>query len=97
MAFVQIIEMQTTRWDEIEQLHEAWLSETEGIRTSASERVLRDRDRPNTFVIVVEFASYDEAMSNNELPATKHFAEAVGKLLDGPPTYRNCDLVRTDS
>ena len=30
----------------------------------------RDRDRPNTYVDIVEFPSYEDAMKNSELPET---------------------------
>src|SRR4051812_9561680 len=97
MEFVQIIEMQTKRFDEIERLHEAWRAETEGIRTAASELVVKDRDRPDTYQVIVRFPSYEAAMENDALPATQKFAKEVGELLEGPPVFRNLDLVRFDT
>lgn len=97
MEFVQIIELQSSRFDEIEVLHEAWLAETEGVRTSISELVVADRDRPGTYLIIVRFPSLEAADANNDLPATQRLAEALGALVDAPMAFRNLDLVRFDS
>jgi hypothetical protein len=48
-------------------------------------------------VIVVEFASYEAAMKNNDLPETAQFAEQMAKLCDAPPTFRNLDLEKIES
>jgi quinol monooxygenase YgiN len=96
MGFVQIIEVKTSRFEEIEALHEQWLAETEGIRTVVSERICVDRDNPGTSLIIVEFPSHEAAMANNDLPATKRIAEGIASLADEPPTFRNLDLVRSD-
>lgn len=96
MGFIQIMEIKTSKFDELESLHEQWLADTTGSRTVVSERVCRDRDQPDTYVMIVEFASYDEAMKNNDLPATAKIAAGIAALADQPPTFRNLDLIRTD-
>jgi quinol monooxygenase YgiN len=96
MAFVQIMEVQASDYDAIEKLHEEWLAATEGERTVRRELVCQDRDRPGTYVIVVEFDSYEEAMKNSELPATAKIAEGMAALAKEPPTFRNLDVVRQD-
>jgi quinol monooxygenase YgiN len=96
MGFVQIIEITTSRFDEIEALHEAWLADTEGERTTLSETICRDRDRPDTYLVIVEFPSHEAAMRNNELPATEKIAAGMAELADQPPTFRDLDLVRHD-
>ncbi|HWJ96579.1 MAG TPA: hypothetical protein VNQ33_00385 [Acidimicrobiales bacterium] len=96
MGFVQIIELQTTRFEEVDALHETWLAETEGIRRTVSELVVKDRDKPGRYLVIVEFASYEDAEANNDIPATGRFAEALGPLLDAPPIFHNLDLVRYD-
>ncbi|WP_426572534.1 putative quinol monooxygenase [Aquihabitans sp. McL0605] len=97
MAYVQIIEVKTSRYDEIERLHEAWRANTEGTRTTVGEQVLRDRDHPDTYVIVVQFPSYKDALANNDLPATAKFAEELSAFVDEPPQFRNFDVVSTDT
>lgn len=96
MGFVQIIELQTSRFDEIEALHETWLAETEGARTTISEMMLADCDHPGRYLVIVEFPDDDAAAANNDLAATGRFAEALSALLDEPPTFHNLDLVRID-
>ncbi len=92
--FIQIIEFQTSRPDEVETLHDQWQRETEGKRTADRVTITRDRDRPGTCIIVAEFASYDEAMKNNDLPQTQRISEQMMKLADGEPTFRNLDVRR---
>lgn len=96
MGFIQLIEIPTSRFDEVEALHEAWLADTEGERTTVGEWVCKDRDRPDTYVVIVEFPSYEAAMRNNELPATEKISAGMGELADAPPIFRNLDLIRHD-
>lgn len=96
MGFIQILEIPTSKFDEFEALHEQWLADTAGTRTVVSERVCRDRDRPDTYVVIVEFPSYEAAMRNNDLPATAAIAAGITALADAPVTFRNLDLIRTD-
>ena len=42
--------------------------------------------------LIVEFADYQEAMENSNLPETSEFAEELAKLCDAPPSFRNLDL-----
>src|SRR5690242_13065564 len=95
-GFVQIIEITTTRLDDIEALMEEWVTKTEGRRKAHRGVLTSDRERPNTYVQIVEFPSYEEAMANSNLPETSQFAEQLTKLCDGPPTFRNLDLRRVD-
>ena len=59
--FVQIIEFQTSRIEEIEQLGRP--SRTEGTTAPTFRRIMAtaDRDRPGTYLTIVEFDSYDAA------------------------------------
>ncbi len=67
MSFVQIIEFTTTRPDEVEALVDEWMQKTTGRRTASRGTFTADRDRPNVFVQIVEFASYEDAMANSRL------------------------------
>ncbi len=96
MGYVQIIELQTSRYEDVEALHETWLAETEGVRTTISEMVVKDRNKPGRYLVIVEFASFEDAQSNNDLEATARFAEGLGALLDEPPVFHDLDLVRID-
>jgi quinol monooxygenase YgiN len=92
MAFVQIIELTTTRPDEVEALAAEWQAQTEGRRTAQRGTFTQDRDRPNTYLQIVEFPSFEEAMANSELPETAAFAERLAALCDGPMVFRNLDV-----
>lgn len=96
MPFIQIIEITTSRLGEVEALMEEWVAQTEGRRSASRSVLTKDRDRPNTYVQVVEFPSYEQAMANSSLPETAEFSQRLTGLCDGPPTFRNLDLVRED-
>jgi quinol monooxygenase YgiN len=96
VGFVQIIEIKTSRIEDLEALHEQWLADTEGVRTVMSERICQDRDNPGTYLLIVEFPSHEAAMANNDLPATNRIAQGIASLADEPPIFRNLDLVRSD-
>jgi quinol monooxygenase YgiN len=93
MKFVQTIEFQTSRIDEIMALDSQWREATSGKRTATAMNITRDRDRPNTYVWMIEFPSYEDAMRNNDLPETQQIAEQMMKLADGPAVFRNLDVV----
>ncbi len=92
MAFVQIIELETTKPDDVEALVSEWRAKTEGARKAQRGTFTKDRDRPNTYVQIVEFPSYEDAMANSELPETASFAEKLRTLCDGPLLFRNLDV-----
>jgi len=91
--FVQIIEMKTTKIDEFRKLGEEYDAGTEGKRTSGHRLICEDRDNPGRYFVVVEFASAGDAQKNDALPETQAFAQNLMKLLDGPPTFHNLDVI----
>ena len=94
-GFVQIIEFTTSRIDEVRALNEKWRDEHPEM---GPVRILvtADRDRPNTYLSIVEFESYEEAMRNNDDPLTAEFAQQMDALADGPPVFRNLDVIHTE-
>lgn len=94
-GFVQIIEFTTSRIDEMRALNEKWRDEHPAMGPT---RIVlaADRDRPNTYLSIVEFSSFEEAMRNNDDPLTQQFAEQMQALADGPPTFRNLDVELTE-
>jgi hypothetical protein len=96
MTFVQLIEMTTTKVPEIEELVNEWMAATVGRRSASRSLLTKDRERPDTYVQVVEFPSYEEAMANSALPETTAFAGKLSALCVSGPTFRNLDLVRVD-
>jgi len=96
MTFIQLIETTTTRRDEMDALAERWRSLTEGRRTARRSTATRDQDRSDTYILIVEFSSYDDAMANSALPETADFAARLAELCDSPPIFRNLDVERVD-
>jgi hypothetical protein len=95
-GFVQIIEFTTTRIDEVRQLTEDYRAKREADATGtmpANSKLVKDRDRTNVYMNIVDFPSYDEAMENSRRPDTSEFAQQMMKLCDGEPRYYNLDLV----
>lgn len=91
-GFVQIVEFQTKRFDEGDQLVAQYEQATKGKRTSARGLTGRDRDREDQYVTVVWFPSYEEAMKNSEMAETQELSASLATLADGPPTFVNLDV-----
>lgn len=96
MAFIQIIEYKTARIDELNAALDAWLDKTKGKRAATRGTQTRDRDAANTYVQIVEFPSYEEAMANSSLPETTEFAAQLAALCEGPPSFRNLEVIREE-
>lgn len=96
MAFIQTIEFSTTRIGELQNLMDQWLANSGGRRTARRSTLTADMDNPNTYVQIVEFSSYEDAMKNNALSETAEFAEMAAKLVDSGPVYRNLNVQRVD-
>ena len=93
MSFIQIIEMRTKHFDELQALSDRFFEATEGKRTVRRAIVSRDRNDPERYMLVVFFDSYESAMENSNLPETAEFAEQQMQLLDGSPMFYDLDVV----
>ena len=96
MTFIQVIDYETDRGEEIEALLEEWRTATEGRRSTALSVTSRDRDRPDHYLTIVEFPSYEAAMENSNLPETGAFAAGMAKLCKSEPKFVNLDEIRRD-
>jgi quinol monooxygenase YgiN len=97
MPFIQMIKFTTTKIDEIENIMQEWKSATEGERSTTKYALCVDRENPNKYVQIVEFPSYEEAMKNSELPATTKFSAEFASYCDEGPTFRNLDVLQSES
>ena len=92
-GFVQIMEVETSKIDEVNavgrDLAQSLGADFKARKATAAE----DRERRGHYYIIVEFDSYEEAMQNSEDPQTARYSEKMGSLLDGPPVFRNLDVV----
>jgi hypothetical protein len=96
VPFIQIIEYKTARIEELDAALDGWLEATKGKRAATRGVQTKDRDAANTYVQIVEFPSYEEAMANSNLPETGEFAAKLAQLCDGPPIFRNLDVLREE-
>ena len=96
MPFIQIIEYKTSKLDELNAALDGWLEATKGKRAATRGVQTKDRDATNTYVQIVEFPSYEEAMANSTLPETSEFAAQLAALCDGTPTFRNLEVLREE-
>jgi hypothetical protein len=97
-GFVQIIEYQSSRPDDIKALSDEFRQSRQGWTGPESPSritVVADRDRPNHYMSIVEFDSYELAMKNSQSPETSQFADRMQALCDGPPTFLNLDVMQT--
>ncbi|MFB7466636.1 ester cyclase [Streptomyces sp. NPDC056224] len=96
MTFVQIIDYKTSRQDDLNQLLDRYVSQSQGRRTVTHSIVGKDRENENHYVDVVEFPSYEEAMKNSHLPETDKMFQEMMALCDGMPSFTNLDVVRDE-
>jgi quinol monooxygenase YgiN len=91
VKFVQLVEFSTSQVDELRKLSDE-VPRPAGATIKGM--VCGDRDNPGRFVVVAEFPSYEEAMENSQRPEVGEFAKRMADLCDGPPTYRNLDVLQ---
>ncbi|TDB97554.1 hypothetical protein [Actinomadura sp. 7K534] len=96
MTFMQIIEYETDRPDELDPLFDRWAAATEGKRTVSRDTHTRDRENPAHFVEIVEFPSYEAAMLNNDLPETQQIAAELQARCTSGPRFMNLDVIRDE-
>lgn len=97
MQFIQIIEMRTSRIDELQALEDEWEKATEGKRTLRRAVVTRDRNDPDRYLVLAFFDDYESAMVNSNLPETGEFGQRQQALLDGPMTFTDLDVIEDRS
>jgi hypothetical protein len=93
MAFIQVMELRTNRFDDLTALEREWERATEGQRTLRREIVGRDRNDPDRYVILAFFDSYESAMENSNLPATNEISGKMGALVDGSISFSDLEIV----
>ena len=91
--FIQLVTLTTTKVDELRRIDAAWREATAGRNTLLRERVFADRNRPDTYISVCEFASADDAAANSALPETQECAAAIAAICDGPVTFTDLELI----
>jgi hypothetical protein len=93
MTFIQIMQLQTSKVDDMRAAGDEWDKATEGKRTVQRSVVCADRDEPGRHFIIVFFDSYEDAMKNSALPETDALAKKTMALSDSPPIFYNLDVI----
>ncbi|MBA2698499.1 MAG: hypothetical protein H0U61_06960 [Nocardioidaceae bacterium] len=92
-GFVQIIEFQSSRLDDLKKLVEE--RREQGPGSALRGTITADRDRPGTYLNIVEFESAEAAAENSNRPETQEMAAKMAELCDGPPKFYNLDLIES--
>jgi hypothetical protein len=92
-GFVQVMEFDTKRIDEIDALARGLEAELGDDFLSRKATTTADRDRPGHYYVIVEFDSYEEAMRNSENPVIAAYSQKMDGLVDGAVTFHNLDVV----
>ncbi|MER7460520.1 hypothetical protein [Micromonospora sp. NPDC126480] len=95
MPFVQIIEYDTDRPDEVRALSEEW-GQQQLANAPARITLAEDRERPGHIVIVAEFDSYEQAMAHSDQPETGAYAERMRRLARAEPRFVNLDVAQRE-
>ena len=93
MKFVQIVDFETDRIEEMRQLVEdADKRHAERAGGPTHRLVLKDRNRPGRYLVLIEFDSHEEALRSSNDPETTRFAEEMAALCTRPPSFTDCDV-----
>ena len=95
MKFVQIIDFETERMDEMREAMRQYEQQAASEDRDAKPRhrmVLQDRDRPNHYLVVVEFDSHEDAMKNSARADTTALSEKLGAMTS-TRNFINCDVL----
>jgi quinol monooxygenase YgiN len=91
-GFIQFVEFEATDIDAVTTALERFRDEHPGALTASASTTVEDRDRPGTFISIVEFPSYEKAMEQQSNPAASEFSASVAKVMTGAPRFRNLDV-----
>ena len=100
MNFVQTIAVKTKNPEAIVELLKQWDENQAAadIMGYMGTRVLADRDNPDHYLIIADFAMVDpnvsaaeEAARNNDRPETQEWARRLLEVIEGEPVYHHYD------
>jgi hypothetical protein len=91
-GFIQIMEFETSRIDELEALMTTFQKERGDALLATKATITEDRARPGHYLVIVEFDSYEEAMKNSNDPVTTEYAEKITAMLEGPQIFHDLDV-----
>ncbi|NGN68718.1 hypothetical protein G5C51_33110 [Streptomyces sp. A7024] len=93
MEFIQIIDYETDKPEQMQALADQFRKEREGQSGGPARiTVVQDRNNRKRHLTIAEFDSYEEAQRNNDRPETQKFAEQMMALCTKPAVFIDCDL-----
>jgi quinol monooxygenase YgiN len=95
-GFVQVVQFTTSDIDAIEEIADQMREELGTDFRATRSNVAEDRDRPGNFMIVAEFDSYEEAMTQSNDPRMGRYSAEMAEHVDGPITFYNLDVKFTN-
>ncbi len=92
MRFTQHIVFYAASDQEVLDLASSGMGESDGPGPIGA-RVLRLRDKPGRYVIQVDFASWEEAVANNDRQETQQWAARLREIAKSEIKYENLDVI----
>lgn len=93
MRFIQFIEFETDDIDAFSGEIDRWEEESVEWRTATHATLCADRDKPGSYVEIIEFPSYEAAMANSNDPRTGEFAARMATMTSNR-RFRNLDELK---
>ncbi|WP_394435018.1 hypothetical protein [Streptomyces sp. SGAir0957] len=91
--FVQIVDFETRRFDEMKALLDRFEQRMAGETGGPTHRILlQDRDHAGRYLAVIEFESPDEAKRSDARPEVAQLNEQLTALCTRPPSFGNFDV-----
>jgi hypothetical protein len=94
-GFIQVVAMVTTRISDIEALVDDWEQRTQERRHPRRSIICRDRDRPDTYLAIVWFPSFEAKEINSALPEEDGFRSELTGLCESEPIFYSYDVLST--
>lgn len=92
-AFLQLIDYRTDHPEAMDRIVQRWVAAIGTHRTARWYITTADRDRPGTYLQLVEFPNHDAAALNSDHPATAAFAAELRAACTDDIVFRNLDVI----
>jgi hypothetical protein len=81
------MEFDTNKPKDIMALMREWRSKTMGRGSMTKDMMGRCQERPNHYVVILQFASEEEARRTSKMEQTERFAKRMAELCNGPIVF----------
>ena len=91
-GFIQLVEFETDDIDRVENAIRKFRDDHPDVMKFTFSRVGEDRDKPGTYISIVEFPSYETAMEQSNHPALSEFVQSSEAGMMANRRFRNLDV-----